>query len=113
MDVIAEHRLEAHYPDGVVVSVCLRVGRPKPHSNGDYVCPVQAEGLRLWQGPKEFWGRRFIPRANNRDPISPQHAVSRGGKWGQAALGGRYATSQVVGSIRSSANDLSLDYLAT
>ena len=56
MDVIAEHRLEVHYPDGIVVSVCLRVGRPKPHSNGDYVCPVQAEGLRLWQGPKEFWG---------------------------------------------------------
>jgi hypothetical protein len=56
MDVIAERRLTVLYPDGELVPVCLRIGRPKPHQKGNYVCAVQAEGLRLWQGPKEFFG---------------------------------------------------------
>jgi hypothetical protein len=56
MDVIAEHRLVALFPDGGPVPVCLRVGRPTPHPNGDYVCLVQAEGLRVWEGPSAIVG---------------------------------------------------------
>jgi hypothetical protein len=56
MDVIAERRLVALFPDGGPVPVCLRVGRPAPHPKGDSVCPVQAEGLRLWEGPGEVFG---------------------------------------------------------
>jgi hypothetical protein len=56
MDVIAEHRLVVLYPDGELVPVYLRIGRPGPHPKGDFVCPVQAEGLRLWKGPAELAG---------------------------------------------------------
>ena len=56
MDVIAEHRVDVLYPDGELVPVRLRIGRPRPHPQGDHVCPVQAEGLRLWEGPAEFAG---------------------------------------------------------
>jgi hypothetical protein len=56
MDVIAEHKLLALYPDGTASPVCLRVGRPEPRSDGDWVCPVQGEGLRLWEGPTELFG---------------------------------------------------------
>jgi len=56
METFAEHRLEVLYADGELHSVCIRVGLPRPHPEGDYVCPVQAEGLRLWQGPKDFCG---------------------------------------------------------
>jgi hypothetical protein len=56
MDVVAERRLLALFPDGASVPVCLRVGRPRPHPLGDWVCPVQAEGLRIWEGPSEFFG---------------------------------------------------------
>jgi len=56
MEIIAERRLEVQYPDGALVPVCIRVGRPMAHPKRDYVCPVQAEGLRLWQGPKDFVG---------------------------------------------------------
>ncbi len=56
MDVVAEHRLVVLYPDGELVPVYLRVGRPRPHPKGDHVCLVQAEGLRLWEGPTEFGG---------------------------------------------------------
>lgn len=56
MDVFAEHRLVATFPDCGPVPVCLRIGRPTPHPRGDYVCPVQAEGLRLWQGPSDIFG---------------------------------------------------------
>jgi hypothetical protein len=56
MDVVAEHRLLALYPDGAAMPVCLRVGRPRPYPLGDWVCPIQAEGLRIWEGPREFCG---------------------------------------------------------
>lgn len=56
MDVVAERRLIATFPDSAVVPVCLRIGRPRPHPKGDWICPVEAEGLRLWQGPTEFFG---------------------------------------------------------
>jgi hypothetical protein len=56
MDVIAEHRLVATFPDSEPAPVVLRVGRPYPHPKGDHACPVQAEGLRLWQGPSEIRG---------------------------------------------------------
>jgi hypothetical protein len=56
MDVIAERRLVALFPDTGPVPISLRVGRPVPHPQGDWVCPVQAEGLRLWQGPSEIFG---------------------------------------------------------
>jgi hypothetical protein len=56
MDVIAEHRLVATFPDGGSGPVVLRVGRPYAHPKGDHACPVQAEGLRLWQGRNEIYG---------------------------------------------------------
>jgi hypothetical protein len=56
MDVIAEERLVATFLDGSPVPVVLRIGRPYAHSECDFACPVQAEGLRIWQGPKEFFG---------------------------------------------------------
>ncbi len=55
MDVIAEHRLVATYPDGGPATVCLRVGRPEPHPHG-YACKVQAEGRSGWQGPTKIYG---------------------------------------------------------
>lgn len=56
MDVIAEHRLVATFPDGELAAVILRVGCPYVHPNGDHACPIQAEGLRLWQGPSDIIG---------------------------------------------------------
>ncbi|MEI7688351.1 MAG: hypothetical protein WCL32_25370 [Planctomycetota bacterium] len=56
MDVIAEHHLVATYSDGASGPVTLRVGRPFAHPLGDHACSVQAEGLRLWEGPKEIFG---------------------------------------------------------
>lgn len=56
MDVIAEYRLVATFPDGGPAPVVLRVGRPFAHPEGDHACPVQAEGLRLWQGPTDIRG---------------------------------------------------------
>ena len=56
MDVIAERRLIATFPDGGPIPVVLRVGRPYPHPKGDYACPVQAEGLRLCEGPNDIFG---------------------------------------------------------
>ena len=56
MDVIAAHRLLAVYPDSGASLVHLRIGRPHSHPLGDWVCPVQTEGLRFWEGPKEFFG---------------------------------------------------------
>src|SRR5690349_23988522 len=59
MDVIAEHEVLALFPDGEAAKVVLRIGRPVPHPESDWVCPVQAEGLRLWQGPTEIMGVGF------------------------------------------------------
>ena len=56
MDVIAEHRLVATFPDGELAPVVLRVGMPFAHVKGDYACRVEAEGLRLWEGPTEIFG---------------------------------------------------------
>ena len=56
MDVVAEHRLVVTFPDGGPVPVVMRVGRPFAQPNGDYACPVQAEGLRLWEGPNDIFG---------------------------------------------------------
>jgi hypothetical protein len=56
MEVIAEHRLVATFPDGTLETVVLRVGRPYAHPKGDHACPVQAEGLRRWQGPSDIFG---------------------------------------------------------
>ncbi|WP_020470725.1 hypothetical protein [Zavarzinella formosa] len=55
-DVIAEQRLRVRYPDGELAPVVLRIGVPKPHPAGDHICSVQAEGLRIWQGPKALYG---------------------------------------------------------
>jgi len=56
MEVIAEQRLFALFQDGEKASVRLCVGRPVTRSNGSWICPVDAEGLRLWEGPTEFLG---------------------------------------------------------
>lgn len=58
MDVIAEHPIDVLYPDGSMCQVHLRIGRPRPHpgGGGDWGCVVQAEGLRLWEGPSELFG---------------------------------------------------------
>ena len=55
-DIVAEKRLRVRYPDGIVVPVCLRVGVPKPTRSDEAGCPVQAEGLRIWEGPKMMFG---------------------------------------------------------
>jgi hypothetical protein len=44
------------FPNIGPVPVCIRVGRPVPHPKGAWACPVQAEELRLWQGPSEICG---------------------------------------------------------
>lgn len=56
MDIIAEHRLAATFSDGASALVTLRVGRPYVHPNGNHACLVQAEGLRLWEGPSDIYG---------------------------------------------------------
>ena len=56
MDVIAERQLVAVFPDSGPASVHLRIGRPAPHPKGGWVCPVQAEGLQLWQGSSSIAG---------------------------------------------------------
>ena len=56
MDVIAEYQLVAKLPDSDPVTVSLRIGRPTPHPQGDFVCSVQAEGLQIWQGPSDIFG---------------------------------------------------------
>lgn len=56
MEVIAERELLALFPNGEAAKVILRIGRPVTHRDGDWACPVQAEGLRLWQGPTEIRG---------------------------------------------------------
>ena len=56
MDVVAEKRLVAVYPDGASTPIHLRVGRPMPHPRGDWFCEVVAEGLRHWQGPSKICG---------------------------------------------------------
>ncbi|WP_157369443.1 hypothetical protein [Zavarzinella formosa] len=58
MDVIAEQRLDLLYPDGELVPVHIRIGRPQPHPDGkgDWGCLAEATGLRIWDGPQEFFG---------------------------------------------------------
>ena len=56
MDVVAQHRVDVLYPDGHLVPVLLRVGRPLPHPQGDFVCPVAADGLPDRDGPTEIFG---------------------------------------------------------
>jgi hypothetical protein len=56
VDIIAEHRLVATFPDSGPTSVVVRLGRPYAHPNGDHACPVQTEGLRLLEGPSEIFG---------------------------------------------------------
>ncbi|HKB02457.1 MAG TPA: hypothetical protein VKD90_09565 [Gemmataceae bacterium] len=56
MDVIAELRLVAMFPNTGPTPVVLRVGRPYAHPDGDHACPVQADGLRLWRGPTDICG---------------------------------------------------------
>ena len=55
-DVIAERKLVASYPNDCAVQVTIRIGRPMPHPKGDWGCPVQGEGLRVWEGPTEIVG---------------------------------------------------------
>lgn len=55
-DIVAEKRLRVRYADGAVVPVCLRLGIPKATGTNEAGCPVQAEGLRIWQGPKMMFG---------------------------------------------------------
>jgi hypothetical protein len=57
MDVIAEHTVDVLYPEGKLVRVHLRVGRPFPHAQqGDFACTVSADGLRGWERPTEIFG---------------------------------------------------------
>ena len=55
-DVIAEKRLSILYPDGTPVPVILRLGVPRAIRPDEAACAVQAEGLRIWQGPKLLYG---------------------------------------------------------
>jgi hypothetical protein len=56
MDVVAEHTVDVRYPDGNLVRVHLRVGRPFPQPQGDFACPVSADGLRGWERTTEIFG---------------------------------------------------------
>ncbi|WP_088253112.1 hypothetical protein [Fimbriiglobus ruber] len=56
MHPIAEHRIDFLYPDGEMVPVRIRLGCPFVHPKGGWTCAVQAEGLRIWQGPSELFG---------------------------------------------------------
>ncbi len=57
MTVVAEHQIDVLYPDGQLVSVRIWVGFPRPHSQGAFVCPVGADGLRILNGePTELFG---------------------------------------------------------
>jgi hypothetical protein len=69
MDTVAEQRIDFLYPDGRLVPVRVRLGRPYPHPKGDWACVVQAEGLRVWQGPAELFG------------VGPIHAIMIGAKF--------------------------------
>jgi len=56
MDVVAERKLFVTFADGQSSEVHLRIGLPRPHPEIDWVCPVSAKGLRLWQGPTNVMG---------------------------------------------------------
>ena len=82
MEVIAEHKLLVLYPDGAAIPVCLRVGPLIPHPKGDWVCWVQAEGLRLWQGPTSLFGD---------------------GSWHALMVGLRFLQEMLAGEVRQGA----------
>jgi hypothetical protein len=54
--VVAEHRIAVLYPDGQLKPVRIWVGQPHPHPQGDFVCPIGADGLRIWEGSTELFG---------------------------------------------------------
>jgi hypothetical protein len=56
MDVVSEEALSALLPDGRVVPIHIRVGRPRPRPTGEWACPVDAEGLPGWQGSRDIFG---------------------------------------------------------
>ena len=58
MDIIAEERIEVLHPDGDSRDVQLRIGRPRlsARSGDEWVCEVQANGLRIFEDPTELFG---------------------------------------------------------
>ncbi len=44
-DVIAERQLDARDASDAPISVIVRIGRPEPHPDGGWVCPLQILGL--------------------------------------------------------------------
>jgi hypothetical protein len=56
MDVVADQELSALLPDGRVVRVHVRVGRPHPRPTGEWACPIDVEGLPGWQGSRDVFG---------------------------------------------------------
>jgi hypothetical protein len=48
MDVVAEYRMNLKYPDGEIVPVRLRIGRPRELPSGNWHCDADIEGrLRI------------------------------------------------------------------
>jgi hypothetical protein len=69
MDLVAEQRIDFLYPDGQLVPVHVRLGRPYPHPKGDWACLVQTEGLPERTDPTELFG------------VGPMHALMIGARF--------------------------------
>jgi hypothetical protein len=56
MEIVAEQGLSALFPDGRLVPVHFRVGRPHRRPTGEWACPVEVDGLPGWQGSVDIFG---------------------------------------------------------
>src|SRR4051794_38267402 len=56
MEIVVEQELSALFPDGRVVPIRMRVGRPHPRPTGEWACPVEVDGLPSWQGSRDIFG---------------------------------------------------------
>lgn len=55
-EVLAERTIECTYPDGTLRTVTLKLGKPQPAPEMDWLCFVDAEGLTNWTSPKVLFG---------------------------------------------------------
>lgn len=55
-EVLAERDIECTFPDGTRKLVTLKLGRPQPAPDADWLCFVNADGLPQWTEPKVLFG---------------------------------------------------------
>jgi hypothetical protein len=83
MYAVAEQRIDFLYPDGQLVPVHVRLGRPYLHPKGDWACLVQTEGLPERGDPTELFG------------FGPMHALMIGARFLHLRLSSEVARGAV------------------